>query len=72
MAATVQDVSVLETNEYRLIITRDPQTLKHLSTPKIFKHKTVDEAQEHAQRLLKTLKHHDVSIWAPPHKEESE
>ncbi len=55
----------MDSNEYTLILTRDPRTLKRLSTPKIFKHPTGDKAQEHARRLLKTLKHHDFKILAP-------
>jgi uncharacterized surface protein with fasciclin (FAS1) repeats len=51
---------------YTVTVYRDPQTLKRLEKPQEFKHPNSDEAQEHAQRLLKAgLKHHDFTILAP-------
>lgn len=50
---------------YTVTVYRDPQTLKRLKKPGMFWHKTSDEAQQHAQRLLKAgLKHHDFTILA--------
>lgn len=51
--------------EYTLVLSRDPKTLRRLDKPEIFKYPSVDRAQEHASRLLKTLKQHDFEVLAP-------
>jgi hypothetical protein len=56
---------MLDKENYTVVLYRDPKTGKKLDKPEVFKYKTVDDAQAHASRLLKTLKQSDFSLWAP-------